>query len=269
MTGWGQDGPMKAVAGHDINYLALTGALFAMGEEGRPPSPPLNLVADLGGGGMYLAVGILAALHEAKSSGRGQVVDAAMIDGVSHLMSAFHAFRQHGSWSLGREANILDGGAPFYATYETADGKFVAVGAIEPRFYADLLHAMGLANAEDLPGQYDRAQWPALRERFARIFRSKTRAEWVSAMETFDACFAPVLDMEEAQQHPQMRDRTVFAELDGLTHPAPAPRLSRTPGSLRTSTPERGQHGRQALLDWGLADADTAIAAASGGLLAD
>jgi alpha-methylacyl-CoA racemase len=208
MTGWGQEGPIAREAGHDINYLALTGALHSLGDADRPPPPPLNLVADLGGGGMYLAVGLLAAVIEARQSGKGQTIDVAMIDGVTHLMSAFQAFRQQGTWTEKRADNIVDGGAPFYGSYETKDGKFVAVGAIEPQFYASLIACMGLAPA-DLPDQNDRASWPATRARFAAVFLTRTRDEWVAAAAGRDACLAPVLSIDEAPEHPQMRARSL------------------------------------------------------------
>ncbi len=254
MTGWGQDGPMAMEAGHDINYLALTGALHAIGYPDRPPAPPLNLVADLGGGGMYLAFGILAAVHEARRSGRGQRVDAAMIDGVSHLMSAFMAFTQQGIWTERRADNIVDGGSPDYGCYETADGKHVAVGAIEPQFYAALLEVLGLDPAA-IPDRADRANWPALKRLFADRFRQRTRAEWEAAMAGRDACFSPVLSITEAWKHPQMRARAVHERFGGLVHPAPAPRLSRTPGSLRRTTPAPGENSREIWSDWRLPQA--------------
>ncbi len=251
MTGWGQDGPLAQEAGHDINYLALTGALACLGAPGTPPPPPLNLVADLGGGAMYLAVGVMAAAWSARSTGRGQVVDAAMIDGVVHQMSAFQALRQMGSWSGQRQDNIVDGGAPYYGCYETADNKHVAVGAMEPAFYAALLKVLGIAPAS-LPAQEDRSQWPATRARFAAIFRSRTRDAWVHTAAGQDACIAPVLSMDEAPQHPQMQARRNFTELDGLRHPSPAPKFSATPGTLRCGAPEPGQHQQEVLRDWGL-----------------
>ena len=251
MTGWGQDGPLAQEAGHDINYLALTGALGSLGMPGTPPPPPLNLVADLGGGAMYLAVGVLSAAWSARSSGRGQVVDAAMVDGVAHLMSAFQAYRQQGSWTDQRGENIVDGGAPYYGTYETADGRYVAVGAIEPAFYASLLSVMGL-DAADLPPQNDRAQGPALRARFAQVFRQRSREEWVSAAPGRDACLAPVLTIDEAPEHPQMRARGTFTTFDGVRHPSPAPRFSATPGALRRGAPTPGEHQAEVLREWGL-----------------
>jgi alpha-methylacyl-CoA racemase len=257
MTGWGQDGPLAQEAGHDINYLAMTGALHCMGDADHPPPPPLNLVADLGGGALYLAVGVLAALLEAQQSGRGQVIDAAMLDGVTNLMSAFQGFAQFGSWTEKRADNIVDGGAPFYGTYATQDGKYVAVGAIESQFYASLLRVLGLAD-EPLPAQYDRAAWPRMRERFAAIFRTRSRDAWIEAGAGRDACLSPVLTIEEAAVHPHMRARKVYSKFDGLRHPSPAPRFDRTPGSLRRPVPTAGQHSREVLGEWGLSNADIA-----------
>ena len=267
MTGWGQDGPLAQEAGHDINYLALTGALHCIGGPDNPPTPPLNLVADLGGGAMYLAVGVLSGLLEARSSGRGQIVDAAMIDGVVHLMSAFQAYRQLGTWTPNRGENIVDGGAPFYGTYRTSDAKYVAVGSIEPKFYAALLELLGLTN-EDLPAQHDRSAWPAQRARFAAVFRTRTREHWVQAAAGRDVCLAPVLDMDEASMHPQMRERGVFTRFDDVLHPSPAPRFSRTPGSLRRPAPAPGQHSASVLADWGV-DAATVAALRAAGALHD
>jgi alpha-methylacyl-CoA racemase len=251
MTGWGQEGPNAQDVGHDINYLALTGALHCIGGKGQPPVTPLNLVADLGGGAMYLAFGALAALTESRQSGRGQVLDVGMLDGVSNLMSAFLAYRQLGTWSLERQSNIVDGGAPYYGTYETSDGKFIAVGAIESRFYASLVERLGL-NLQTLPPQNEQTSWPAMRERFAEVFKTRSRDEWVQHMAGHDACFSPVLDIDEAQQHPQMKARKIFTEFQGLVHPAPTPRFSRTPGSLYMEPPQAGQHSREVLAEFGL-----------------
>jgi alpha-methylacyl-CoA racemase len=231
MTGWGQDGPLALAAGHDLNYIALTGALSAIGPTGGAPVAPLNLVGDFGGGAMYLAMGMLAALVEAKSSGRGQVVDAAIVDGTASLMTMFHSFQQMGAWDLQRGNNIIDGGAPFYAVYETSDGKHVSVGAIETKFYAELLDRLGLAG-EALPKQHDKKRWPELRARFAAVFRGKTRDEWCAILEGTDACFAPVLDMVEAREHAHMAARNIHTEVDGVVNPAPAPRFSRTPSEI-------------------------------------
>lgn len=251
MTGWGQEGPMVQEAGHDINYLALTGALHALGQAGSPPPPPLNLVADLGGGGMFLVAGILMALHAARDTGRGQVVDCAMLDGVAQLMSAFQAFRQQGTWTDNRQDNIVDGGAPHYGTYETSDGHWVAVGALEPQFYAALVSCLGLDRAQ-LPDRGDRRNWPAMRKQFAEIFARKTRAEWIEVMRGKDACFSPVLSIDEAWDEPQMVARQTFVDMAGLKWPAPAPRLSQTPGELRRPAPEPGADTQTVLADWGI-----------------
>ncbi|HEX5199029.1 MAG TPA: CaiB/BaiF CoA-transferase family protein [Actinoplanes sp.] len=228
MTGWGQDGPLAARAGHDIDYIAVAGALEPLGRAGERPHAPLNLIGDFAGGGMLLAVGILAALLERERSGCGQVVDAAMVDGSALLMALFHGMIADGSWPFPRGANLLDGGAPFYDTYETSDGGFVAVGALEPPFYAALLDGLGLAEA-DLPGQLDRDRWPALRARFADVFATRTRDEWAAVFAGTDACVAPVLSPTEAPAHPHNRARKTFVEVDGLAQPAPAPRFGRTP----------------------------------------
>lgn len=265
MTGWGQQGPMAQEAGHDINYLALTGALHCLGEADRPPPPPLNLVADLGGGALYLVVGLLAAAMEARGSGRGQTVDVAMIDGVTHLMSAFQAFRQQGSWTARRADNIVDGGAPFYGSYATKDDKFVAVGAIESHFYANLVKVMGI-EGEQLPDQNDRAGWPAMRIRFAEIFAMHTRDEWVAKAAGRDACLAPVLTMDEAPGHPQMQARDVYTDFDGLRHPSPAPRFSRTHSTLSRATPAPGQDSRQVLADWDISFDEIAALEAEGAM---
>jgi len=224
MTGWGQDGPLAQSAGHDINYIALSGALHAIGRAGERPMPPLNLVGDFGGGGMLLAFGVVCALLEARASGRGQVVDAAMIDGAATLMSMFFGMHAMGFHHLKRGTNMLDTGAHFYETYETSDGQHVAVGAIEPQFYAELLRRVGLAD-EALPAQMDRASWPAMKVRLAQLFKQKTRAEWTQLLEGSDACFAPVLDLREASQHAHVRARGTLVEAHGVLQPAPAPRF--------------------------------------------
>ncbi len=265
MTGWGQEGPLAQEAGHDINYLALTGALHALGDADRPPPPPLNLVADLGGGALYLTVGVLSAVIHARETGRGQTLDVAMVDGVTHLMSAFQAFRQRGVWSARRTDNIVDGGAPFYRCYETADAKFIAVGAIEPQFYANLIACMELA-AEDLPDQNDRKAWPRVRERFEAVFRTRTRDEWVERAAGRDACLAPALSIDEAQSHRHMQARSAHISFDGVTHPAPAPRFGLTPGALRRAAPSPGQDSREALSDWGLAPSAIEALEATGAL---
>jgi alpha-methylacyl-CoA racemase len=230
MTGWGQDGPLASAAGHDINYIALTGALHAIGRADTPPVPPLNLVGDFGGGGMLLAVGLLAALHEARQSGKGQVVDAAMTDGASLLSAFMYGLKAQGRWSNQRGENLLDGGAHFYDTYECADGRYVAIGAIEPQFYAELRERCGIADPL-FDEQMDALRWPLLKVRLADVFRTRTRDEWCALLEGSDACFAPVLDWDEAPRHPHNVARETFLSIDGVVQPAPAPRFSRTPAS--------------------------------------
>jgi alpha-methylacyl-CoA racemase len=252
MTGWGQTGPYARYPGHDMNYIALTGALHSIGRAGGPPAPPLNLVGDFGGGGMLLAVGVLAALLEAQRSGQGQTVDAAMLDGAALLTTMFYGMRDMGQWDGGRGGNLLDGGAHFYDVYETADGKHVSIGAMEPKFYANLIEQLGLAG-EDLPEQYDRSSWPEMKRRFAEIFRTRTRDEWCEQLESAEICFAPVLDLDEARAFGQNRERGVFVEHDGVVQPAPAPRFDRTPGAIRSAPPAPGEHTREALADWGFA----------------
>jgi alpha-methylacyl-CoA racemase len=253
MTGWGQDGPLAQRAGHDINYIALAGVLHAIGRRGEPPVPPLNLVGDFGGGGMLLAFGIVCALVEAKTSGRGQVVDAAMVEGASLLAAMFAGFLAQGSWSEERGVNVLDTGAPWYGAYETKDGRYVAIGAIEAKFYAELIERLGLSG-ESLPEQNDRSRWPELHARFERIFKSKTREEWCKVFEGSDACFAPVLTFSEARRDPHNVARASFVDLAGVPQPAPAPRFSRTPGGAHRAPPERGEGGRAALADWGFGE---------------
>jgi len=255
MTGWGQEGPLALAAGHDINYIALTGALRSFARRGEKPVPPLNLVGDFGGGALYLAVGILAALLEARTSGKGQVVDAAMVDGAAHLMTMFYEMRATGVWTDEVGTNLLDTGAHFYDAYETRDGKYISLGAIEPKFYAELLRLSGLEK-EDLPAQNDRAQWPALKERVAALIRTKTREEWCRIMEGSDVCFAPVLSLEEAPKHPHNTRRNAFIKVDGVTQPAPAPRFSRTPGGVEHPPAIPGEHSRQVLRDWGFTSAE-------------
>ncbi|PUE12641.1 CaiB/BaiF CoA-transferase family protein [Limnohabitans sp. T6-20] len=242
MTGWGQHGPLAHAAGHDINYIAISGALHAIGREGEAPVPPLNYVGDFGGGAMLLAVGILAALHETRQSGRGQVVDAAMTDGAALLSSMMYGFKAAGQWSNHRGDNMLDGGAFFYDTYACADGRHVAVGAIEPQFYALLREKCGIANDPVFDAQMDRQAWPVLKLRLAEVFRTRTRDEWCALLEGTDACFAPVLDWDEAPEHPHNRARQTFTHLQGVLQPAPAPRFDRTPADAphasAVSTPD-------------------------------
>ena len=225
MTGWGQDGPLAKTAGHDINYIALSGALHAIGREGQAPVPPLNLVGDYGGGATYLALGVVAALFEARQSGQGQVVDASMVEGSASLMTGTFGMRAANLWQDRRGVNIIDSGAPYYDTYETKDGRWIAVGAIEPKFYAALLGLMGLGD-EEVAAQNDRARWPDLKRRFAEVFRAKTRDEWCEIMEGSDACFAPVLSLDEVSEHPHNRARASFTERDGIVQPGPDDRAS-------------------------------------------
>jgi alpha-methylacyl-CoA racemase len=256
MTGWGQDGPYAHTAGHDINYISLGGALFHYGRAGQPPTPPLNMVGDFGGGGMLLAYGMVAGLLHAARTGEGQVIDAAMVDGTASLMMMFHAFRGMGIHDENaRGGNLLDTGAHFYDVYETADGEYVSIGSIEPQFYAELLKYTGLEN-EDLPHQMDRSQWGAMKERLAEVFKGKTRDEWCRIMEGTDVCFAPVLRMSEAAQHPHNVHRGTFLELDGIVQPAPAPRFSKTPGEVQRPPAHAGQHTDEILGEWLGADAD-------------
>jgi alpha-methylacyl-CoA racemase len=250
MTGWGQDGPLAARAGHDINYIALAGVLHAIGRADQAPVPPLNLVGDFGGGGMLLAFGIVCALLEARHSGRGQVVDAAMVDGAALLATMFAGFAASGQWSETRGANWLDSGAPWYDTYSTSDAKHVAIGAIEPKFYAELLTRLGL-DAASLPAQHDRSGWPELRRQFVARFATRTRDAWCAVFDGADACFAPVLTFAESRRHPHVVARQGSVELGGIAQPAAAPRFDRTPGGARTPPPERGADGDLALRDWG------------------
>ncbi|MGN6242238.1 MAG: CaiB/BaiF CoA transferase family protein [Motilibacteraceae bacterium] len=258
MTGWGQDGPLAPTAGHDIGYVALTGALHAVGRAGGPPQVPVNLVGDFGGGAMYLVVGVLAALLEARGSGRGQVVDAAIVDGAAGLTAMLHGLLAAGVWQDRRGVNLLDSGAPFYDVYETADGRWMAVGALEPQFYAALL--TGLDLGDDVPDRNDPRQWPALRERFTARFRERTQAEWTETFERTDACVAPVLSLTEAAAHPHLAARGTFVEHAGVVQPAPAPRFSRTPGTLDEPPARPGQHTRDALGDWGVDDVEQLLA---------
>lgn len=250
MTGWGQEGPLAHAAGHDINYISLAGALEPIGRRGERPVPPLNLVGDFGGGGMLLAYGMVCALLESRRSGRGQVVDAAMVDGSAALMTIIHSMRYAGFWKEERGTNLLDTGAHFYDVYETSDGKYVSVGSIEPQFYAELIQRLGL-EGENLPAQMDRGQWPSFKDRFEALFKTKTRDEWCEILEGSDVCFAPVLSMSEAPEHPHNRARGTFVEVAGRVQPGPAPRFSRTPGAISRPAPLAGQHTVEALAEWG------------------
>ena len=265
MTGWGQEGPYSHTAGHDINYIALAGVLDPIGRAGGPPVPPINLLGDFGGGGMVMAFGIAAALVETARSGKGQVIDAAMIDGAASLMTMTWALRHMGLWQAERGTNLLDTGAHFYDVYETADGRYITIGSIEPQFYAELLRLTGL-EGEDLPRQHDRSQWPDLTERFAAIFRTKTRDEWCDLMEGTDVCFAPVLSMTEAPQHPHLAQRGTYTEVAGLTQPAPVPRFGRTPGAVQCPPPHAGQHTDEVLGEWGIPSDAVAARRAAGAI---
>lgn len=250
ITGWGQTGPLAQAAGHDLNYIALSGMLHAMGRADSPPSPPLNLVGDFGGGAMMLAFGVVCAALEARTSGKGQVVDAAMTDGSALLGAMMYGLRAFGSWRDEREANMLDGGAPFYDTYACRDGKYLSVGAIEPQFYAQLLALSGASDPE-FAKQWSQSRWPQLKDKFAALFATRTRDDWCALLEGTDACVAPVLDMAEAPLHPHNRARSSFIEIDGVTQPAPAPRFSRTVPEAGAAAATPGQHSATVLADWG------------------
>ncbi|MBM70156.1 MAG: carnitine dehydratase [Haliea sp.] len=256
MTGWGQDGPLARAAGHDINYISLTGALFATGRRNEKPVPPLNLVGDMGGGGMLLVNGVLAALLEAANSGKGQVIDVAMVDGAAQLMWMFHGFEAVGAWDASqREANLLDGAAHFYDTYECADGRYISLGSIEPQFYALLMQLAELPEA-DFANQHDAARWPEMTEKLAAIIKQKTQAEWCELMEGTDVCFAPVLSFTEAPSHPANVARNTYIEVDGVTQPAPAPRFSRTPSSVAHGPRALGEDTAATLAAMGFAESE-------------
>jgi alpha-methylacyl-CoA racemase len=263
MTGWGQDGPLAPTAGHDIDYIAISGALSPIGRAGEPPVPPINFVGDFGGGGMLLALGILAALVERASSGLGQVVDAAMVDGSALITSFLYGMRATGAWQDQRGSNLLDGAAPFYDTYVCADGGCVAVGALEPQFYAALLAGLGL-DAAGLPAQHDRARWPELRERFAAAFAARSRDEWAEVFAGTDACVSPVLSMAEAPVHPHATARNAFVEVGGIVQPAPAPRFGRTGAANPAAPPRPGADTDAVLAGLGLAAAEVADLRARG-----
>ncbi len=258
MTGWGQEGPYAPTAGHDINYIALAGALHPIGRHGERPVPPLNLIGDFGGGGMLVALGICAALVEAGRSGRGQVIDAAMVDGAALLTTMIHGFLAMGMWTDERGSNSLDGAAHYYDTYETSDGRYVSVGSIEPQFYAELLRLTGLTDDPGFAQPADRSQWGALKERLAAVFKTRTRAEWCELMEGTDVCFAPVLSLTEAPRHPHNVTRETFVDVAGICQPAPAPRFSRTPAAIQRPPAHNGQHTDEVLADWGFTPAEIA-----------
>ena len=250
MTGWGQEGPMAQAAGHDINYIALGGALHAIGRKGEKPVPPLNLVGDFGGGGMFLAYGIVCALLESQKSGEGQVVDAAMVDGTATLTGMFFSMQQTGMWNDERGTNMLDTGSHYYDTYETSDGKWISLGSMEPQFYAELLEKTGVDPALFTP-QHDASKWDACRAELERVFKTKTRDQWCEIMEGTDVCFAPVLSLAEAPYHPHMEARNTFIDVDGIKQPAPAPRFSRTPGEVSHGTHPPGVDSVEVLSNWG------------------
>ena len=254
MTGWGQTGPYAQAAGHDMNYIAITGALSAIGTQDKPV-PPLNLVGDFGGGALYLAFGLLAGVVHARQSGQGQVIDCAMSDGAASLMAMFYGFKASGMWKEGRRSNMLDGGAHFYDTYQCADGKWISIGSIEPQFYALLLEKTGI-NDPQFQGQMNRDAWPELHDKLATVIATKTRDEWTQIMGGTDVCFAPVLDLDEAPAHPHNAARQTFVQVAGVTQPAPAPRFSSTPGQIQGPPPHVGAHDREALADWGLSPAE-------------
>ncbi len=255
MTGWGQDGTIAHSAGHDINYIALSGVLGSIGRDDSGPVPPLNLVGDFGGGGMMLAYGMVCGLLEAKRSGQGQVIDAAMTDGSALLMAAIFGLRSAGIWQSERGVNLLDTGAHFYDVYQCADGEWVSIGSIEPQFYALLLEKTGLSEDPDFRDrQRDSKIWPELSKRLRGVFRQKTRSEWCEIMEGSDVCFAPVLNMDEALAHPHNVSRNTFVEVGGVRQPGPSPRFDRTPASVPTPPPKAGEHNREALVDWGISE---------------
>ncbi|MGH6815521.1 MAG: CaiB/BaiF CoA transferase family protein [Hyphomicrobiaceae bacterium] len=265
MTGYGQDGPMASRAGHDIDYIALAGVLHGIGRAGEKPVPPLNLIGDFGGGGMMLAFGVLAALIEARNSGKGQAVDAAMVDGAAYLMAMFYGLHAQGYWRDIRGGNVLDGAAPWYDTYPTKDGKYVAVGAIEERFYAELLARLGLDDT-GLPAQHDRQGWPRLRQRFAEVFAGKTRAEWEAVFAGSDACVAPVLSLAETAHHPHNVARGLIVERDGVPQPAPALRFDRTPAAAGHAPHAAGADTESVLADWGFMPDEIAALKAAGAI---
>jgi len=264
MTGWGQTGPWAHAAGHDMNYIAITGALHAIGT-GDKPVPPLNLVGDFGGGALYLAFGLLAGVIQARETGKGQVVDCAMSDGAASLMAMFYGMKAAGIWKEERRTNLLDGGAHFYDTYQCSDGRWISIGSIEPQFYALLLEKTGI-NDPDFQRQHDRGIWPDLREKLAHVIAQKSREEWTEIMGGTDVCFAPILDLDEAPQHPHNAARQTFVEVAGVTQPAPAPRFSATPGAIQGPPPAIGAHDREALSDWGFSDGEIGALKTAGAL---
>ncbi len=266
MTGFGQTGPLAQAAGHDLNYIALSGVLHAMGPAGGKPVPPLNLVGDYGGGALYLALGVMAALFERQQSGAGQVVDAAMVDGAASLASVFYGLAAGGQWAAERGTNLLDGGAPFYDSYETADGRHISLAALEPKFFAELAQALDL-EPRFVQRQHDRRVWPDMRRAITAAVRQRTRDEWCTLLEGSDACFAPVLSFEEAPAHPHALAREAFVTVEGVVQPAPAPRFDRTPAGAPRRAPHRGEHSREVLREAGLPDRDIDALIAAGTVL--
>ena len=258
MTGWGQDGPLAHAAGHDINYIALTGALFSIGPKDGPPSPPLNAIGDFGGGALYLALGVVSALLEASQSGKGQVLDVSMVDGAASLITSTYGLRGLGVWKDQRGSNGLDGGAHYYNAYETKDGKYISIASIEPQFYAELVERLAL-DPDTLPDQLDRDKWPEMHGKLAALFKCKTRDEWCELLEGTDVCFAPVLTMGEAPEHPHNKARGTFIEVDGVTQPGPAPRFSRTPLEVRLPPQMPGANTAEALRDWGFSQQEVSV----------
>jgi alpha-methylacyl-CoA racemase len=254
MTGWGQTGPYANAAGHDMNYIAITGALHAIGTTDKPV-PPLNLVGDFGGGALYLAFGLLAGVIQARETGKGQVIDCAMSDGAASLMAMFYGFKASGMWQEQRRSNLLDGGAHFYDTYQCSDGRWISIGSIEPQFYALLLEKTGIDDPE-FQKQHDRSAWPGLHDKLAAVIATKTQDEWCRIMDATDVCFAPVLDLDAAPKHPHNVARKTFVQVAGVTQPAPAPRFSVTPGAIQGPPPAVGAHDREALADWGFSPAE-------------
>lgn len=264
MTGWGQFGPYAKAAGHDMNYIAITGALHAIGTEDKPV-PPLNLVGDFGGGALYLAFGLLAGVISARETGKGQVIDCAMSDGAASLMAMFYGFKGAGIWQEKRRSNLLDGGAHFYDTYQCADGKWISIGSIEPQFYALLLEKTGITDPE-FANQMDRTAWPSLKAKLADVLKTKTQAEWCAIMDATDICFAPILDLDEAPKHAHNVARETFVTVEGVVQPAPAPRFSATPGAIQGPPPKIGAHNEEALADWGFTAAEVATLKEKGAL---
>ncbi|MDA3644225.1 CoA transferase [Saccharopolyspora indica] len=265
MTGWGQDGPLAREPGHDINYISLTGVLHSIGAAGGPPAIPLNLTGDFGGGSLYLALGVVSALLESRASGRGQVIDAAMVDGSASLMTLVYGLHAAGYWNDERGTNRLDSGAPWYQVYATADDRWISIAANEARFWRNVLRLLGF-DEDEMPDQHDRSRWPEVREKFAAVFRTRTRDEWCALAEGEESCLAPVLSLTEAPHHPHLRARETFVEVDGVVQPAPAPRFSRTPGAVQGPPPRPGQHTGEVLGDWGFTPGEVAALREAGAI---